>query len=520
MDDLEDSTETVDVDEVTITALDDQDAVRYPLWERWLLNAHLTPKRRTISLCLSLIICVVLLGALVVSGSYPVLRTMTGSIIRSFEPTPTPVPTPINNKFFVDANIAGTQVFIDGLKLGHLPQFNGGVPLTLANGHHLITWKAYPFRTQLCRLSVPGANNDTCQLADFGLHVQNSAVPAQMLMLQETLAGLPANLRASLNSALQSAITGIHASTPLTAGEMYDGPNGEITAQQPLIATLHFTLAQPLTSTANGQSQMLDGEYCPQICIVPAQASSTPATTNQWMALVLVQSYWDYATTNGRSIANHMPIDNGAASDGANPILVRITGGSAGWQVQPLIGLDQAPPLAVYGGLPHDILTSAHITQIPVDPACVVAEDLFQVGHILPFRVRFVSSPNVALGCLVAAPVLTHAPVAYFIEHLGVFYAANAAAHDMQPDLPDGRCLREEPGTAPAHLPQTHNAVFAFAINQGCTTEQGPGEGRDIPCGCPATLTWLPLGGATHNYIVLTYTPFRSCMDMGASSGR
>ncbi len=209
---------------------------------------------------------------------------------------------------------------------------------------------------QSCRLSVPEANNDTCQLADFGLHVQNSAVPAQMLMLQETLAGLPASLHNSLNSVIQSAIMGIQASTPLTAGEMYDGPNGDVTAQQALIATLHFTLAQPLTPTAYGQSQTLDGEYCPQICIVPAQSSSAPTKTNQWIALVLVQSYWDYATINGRKIANHMPIDNGAANDGANPILVRITRGSAGWQVQPLIGLNQAPPLAVYAGLPMTFL--------------------------------------------------------------------------------------------------------------------------------------------------------------------
>jgi hypothetical protein len=436
MDEVADTTEKEDNDEITITALDEQDAAHYSFLQRWLLNAHLSPKRRTISLRLSLLICVLLLVAIVVSGSYPTLRTMTGSIVRSFEPTPTPVPAPINNKFFVDANIPGTQVFIDGRQLDHLPLFNEGVPLTLTNGHHHISWKAYPFRTQSCTLSVPDANSDTCQLADFSLHVQNSAVPAQMLMVQETLNELPPSLHTSLTSAIQAAITGIHASTPLSPGEMYDGPNGDITAQQPLIATLHYTLAQPLTPTAYGQSQTLNGEYCPQICIVPEQSLSVPTATNQWIALVLVQSYWDYATTNGRNIAVHMPIDNGAASDGANPILVRITRGSTGWQVQPLIGLNQAPPLSVYGGLPHDILTSIEITQIPDDPACVVAEDLFQVGNILPFRVRYISSPNVALGCLVAAPVLTHAPVAYFFEHLGVFYAANAAAHDMQPDLP------------------------------------------------------------------------------------
>ncbi len=53
MDDVQNTTETVDDDEVTITALDDQDAVRYSFLERWLLNAHLTPKRWTISLRLS-----------------------------------------------------------------------------------------------------------------------------------------------------------------------------------------------------------------------------------------------------------------------------------------------------------------------------------------------------------------------------------------------------------------------------------------------------------------------------------
>jgi hypothetical protein len=436
MDDIEDSTEAIDDDELTISELDEQDTVRYSFLDRWLLNARPSARRRTISLRLSMIIGVILLVAIAISSSYPTLTTLTGSVVRSFEPTPTPIPAPINNKFFVDVNIPGTQVFIDGHQLGHIPLVNEGTPLTVANGHHIIVWKAYPFRTQSCTFSVPDANTDTCQLADFGLHVQNSAVPAQMLFLEETLDMLPSNVHTSLTAAIQTTITGIHASMPVNPGEMYDGPNGYVTSHQPLIATLHFTLAQPLTPTAYGQSQTLDGEYCPRICIVPTGSSAVPTATNQWIALVLVQSYWDYATANGRSIASHMPIDNGVASDGANPILVRITRGSTGWQVQPLIGPNQAPPLNVYGGLPHDILSAIEITQIPDDPACVVAEDLFQVGNILPFRVRYISSPNVALGCLVAAPVLTHAPVAYFFEHLGIFYAANAAAHGMQPDLP------------------------------------------------------------------------------------
>jgi hypothetical protein len=443
MDNVQDTTDTGDDhdDEIIIAGLDDleeQDAAHYPYLKRWLLNAHLSPKGRAISLRLSLILAVVLLVAVVVSSSYPALRTMTGTFIGHFEPTATPLPGPVNNKFFVDVNVPGTQVFIDGHKLSYLPLLAKGVPLTIAPGHHVITWTADPFSKQSCTISVPDANSDTCQLADFGLAVQNSAVPAQMLMVQETLNQLPNKLHMSLNSALQSAVMGIHASTPVHAGEMYIGPNGEIIAKQSLIATLHFMLGSETEpdSTPSGQLQIIDGEYCPQICIVPGQPSTMPTTTNQWIALVLVQSYWDYATRDGRSVANHMPIDLGQAGDGAYPILVRITYSRSGWLVQPLIGKNQAPPLSVYGGLPHDLLSAIDISQIPDDPACVVAQDLFPIGNIRPSRVRYISSPNLALGCFVAAPVLTHAPVAYFFEHLGIFYAANAAAHDMEPDLP------------------------------------------------------------------------------------
>jgi hypothetical protein len=131
-----------------------------------------------------------------------------------------------------------------------------------------------------------------------------------------------------------------------------------------------------------------------------------------------------------------MPIDLGQAGGNAYPILARITHSHTGWRVQLLIGVSQDPPLSVYGGLPHDLLSALDLTQIPDDPACVAAQDLFPIGNIPPYRVRYISSPNIALGCFVAAPVLTHAPVAYFFEHLGIFYAVNTAAHDMERNLP------------------------------------------------------------------------------------
>lgn len=95
---VEDTTEIEDDDGITITALDEQDSAHYSFLQRWLLNTHLSTKKRTISLRLSLLICVVLLVAIVVSDSYPTLRTITGSIVRSFALTPTPVLAPINKQ--------------------------------------------------------------------------------------------------------------------------------------------------------------------------------------------------------------------------------------------------------------------------------------------------------------------------------------------------------------------------------------------------------------------------------------
>jgi hypothetical protein len=114
----------------------------------------------------------------------------------------------------------------------------------------------------------------------------------------------------------------------------------------------------------------------------------------------------------------------------------------AGWDVKALIGPDQAPPIVVTSGLPHDPSTPPDKVQLQDNPSCIAARDLLGTFPA-NFQVRFVSGPNLATGCLAIVtgsaantPPPSHSQVAYFLEHFGILLTVNNAAHKLEPQTP------------------------------------------------------------------------------------
>jgi hypothetical protein len=441
VDDLEPEQLQDDLEEKIIPLPQTDDAQpSFPL--RGFRKPHISPRQYRLSLRLSLVLSVILLLLLVLSGSPQLLRNATFGALGSAMPTPTATLFGEENTFYMDVSVPWTKVFLDG-HLIHPPR-NNEIPLKLARGRHLIEWHAEPFQNQSCIMSVPFALSGTCAFAvdEPGLGLQDPF--AEMILLHDSLTSLPAGLRATLIGAVQQAFAKVPTSQLVQPGELYAGPDGYTTATQPLKATLHFQFEVQATGD---QPYLIAGEVCQQLCIVPwrylpSQKIVSPASTQAWLALAFITATWEYATADGRVIAHDQPIDLAGAGNSAYPVLLRILWNGSGWDVKPLIGPDQVPPIVVTTGLPHDPSTPPDQVQLHDNPSCIAARDLIGISPA-NFQVRFVSGSNVATGCLAIvtgnstnAPSSSGPQVAYFLEHFGILLAVNDAAHKLEPGAP------------------------------------------------------------------------------------
>lgn len=403
-------------------------------------RGRLTPRHRAFILRAALAVAVVLFVIVMLASNTLSIGALTKNTLnRLFPPaTPTLAPLPETNLFYLDTNVPNEQITLDGHLLRSVPRLGVDPPLKLAPGRHVFSWSAYPFRAQSCTISAPYVFGDTCGYTTYELAVPHSNLTAHVLMLNESLTTLPGNLQQSLAVTMETTINRIMNSVRIQPGDLYFAdPRGETTARQQLIATLRLSYAMQPT---NGTFVSIDGVACQQLCIVPWRFPSTspvplPQEPGTWLTLALADMSWDYTTLSGHAVALSQPLDAGQAADGAHPILVRTTWTGSAWQLTPLIGARQVPPLLIYsegsepGQIPPTVSPSDTVS-LDDDPACAAAEDLFLNGEdtIDNELVRFISGPNIAGGCLIAYPILTRSPIAYFLEHFGILFAVNNAA--------------------------------------------------------------------------------------------
>src|SRR5579859_2210301 len=381
-------------------------------------------------------VAMVLLLMIILANNLLSIGTITRSALNGLFPGSTPTLPSIrgSNLYYLDVNVPDERVTIDGRLLLHIPRPGVDPPLAISPGSHVISWSAFPFRQQSCTISAPYSFGDNCDYAPYELSALHNDRAALLLILDESLSELSGSLQESLVSTVEGTIDHIRDSVPVRPGELYLA-RSYTTAQQPLIATLHFKFdMQPIMTN----DLVIDGKRCQQLCIVPWRFPNLttvplPRASGTWLSVALVQPIWDYMTQNGHVISRNQPNEQGEAGVGTHPILLRITRMNSSWQVTPLIGALQAPPLNIYSGSANRVQAPADAVSLTDNPSCIAAQDLFQGDSS---AVRYISGPHIADGCLVAEPVLTHAPIAYFLEHFGVLLAVNNAAHTDFPWLP------------------------------------------------------------------------------------
>ncbi|MEO8954167.1 MAG: hypothetical protein ABI396_06705 [Ktedonobacteraceae bacterium] len=433
-------TQSADDGEVEIVSLDQAEISGSLVRSPWLHPARMPRRQRTITLRVAVILSFLLLIVLVLPNSVAHVGSTAAGVLQGWFPHPAPTPfsgnssSTIDGGYYVDVSVPWTQVFIDG-RLAHLPLLNKDVPLKLGYGHHIITWHAAPFVAQSCVLSMPQSTGDTCAIAPDTLQQQETS--AQILLLRNGPPTLPLKQQTALLQATQTAFANIQDNQLVQPGELYSSGNGYSRATQPLHASLHFTF----NFHASGYTLYeVAGQQCQQLCIVPwhylPSQFAVPATNTTWVALSYVSFYWDYATANGHVVARNQSAMSGAVAMSAYPVLLRVLWTGATWQVTPLIGANQAPPLVISSLIPHHPPTFADKIRLFDNPACVVARFLYSTVGTSYANVRFISGPHPAMGCLVVVNDSSSPSTAYYFEHLGVFLAANDAAHASQPHLP------------------------------------------------------------------------------------
>ena len=404
--------------------------VLVPSW----LKSPQSPRQRSQRL-----IMIVALGCaalLIMLSSTADVSNMALSLIARIFPVPAAPPPLAVDQFYVQGDPPWGQLIIDGHAVAHLPAIATDPPLRLTPGHHTLQWRAAPFVTQSCILTVPADfSSDTC--------IDNNSAPISegryvlIVSFLSSLKTLPPEQRAALTNATQAALNGQQSTTTVRTGEYYAlPPSCRITQPMPpQLAPCYAVARQPLKATlsfrldANAVADLsCDSPEPQQPCAFSTQDChlfcSVDVASSAWVVGAAVRAFWTFTTLDGQIVARDVP-DNPLEEDF---VLVQIAWDRAGWQVTPLLGGSNGslPPFGYPTCQPVESVTNLFGT------TASALQWNFSAGSVL------------ADGCVAEAtlePELGATPIpsargAYCLYRFGVILAVNSLAHRDWPYLP------------------------------------------------------------------------------------
>ncbi len=139
----------------------------------------------------------VVLAILIILGSTAPVRELAGGALSGLTPPPLPTFVPGTDLFYIQAGPSWGHLSIDGRAVSHLPAPGVDSPLRLSRGRHTLVWRAYPFSTQRCTLTVPAhPHADTCHYEQ----ARGPVIPAyaSIIIFSESLNTLSTSERAAL----------------------------------------------------------------------------------------------------------------------------------------------------------------------------------------------------------------------------------------------------------------------------------------------------------------------------------
>jgi hypothetical protein len=372
---------------------------------------------------LTLLISAVLLAS---SGNRDaVLRLLT-------PPTPFPTATPLagSDAFLWQHSVSWGRLLVDGkpgpdVRGSAIQRGADGFPMGamfhLARGRHTIEYRAAPFPTLNCTVSVPFSRNDTCPLAsysDFSFLAPN-APAARLLDLQASIDRLPRADVAALVVAAQAQLTLLADALPagaLEVGDHYRDQTGQITqAHSAMQIEPQFHL------------DMSNERYESLICVILCtDAGLTLYSPGSWVVQAPVVLTWRYTTPAGQVIL----ADGRASLSGVSPVtlITFLTRWSAGNWLGPTPVFEAPetdPVICPTGGHYLDVFQ-----QLP---------DQAAIAHNVQWPY---AASTAELGCVFAGSEMDAntgkptGPISLMFYRAGALVAANEQAHQIFPKLP------------------------------------------------------------------------------------
>src|SRR5258708_6911989 len=383
---------------------------------------------------------IVVLAVLLILGSSASVRDLVSGIFIRPTPTPLPMIAPGSDLFYVQGNPTWGHLFIDGHVVAHLPRISIDQPLRLSRGRHVLLWRADPFLSLSCTVSVPARYaTDTCSYHES---VQlDAGLSAWIITFSVSLASLPAEQHAALVQAVQAALDAQQSSATVQPGELYAlSPNnpecrpvpGEplcsATARQQLKATLSFQLdaneASDETCIDPEPSCTFSHQNCHLFCPGFESSSAVP----EWDVLAPVRSLWKFATLDGRVLARDIPDIPGDYATGQvigeSLVPLGITWDSLGWHVT--VSYDAS---AQNSGFFDPVCAAAQDEVQSFEPPAVAGEPVYLQWQFVPGPVP--TAGSVALGApkenafTTATSTTSHSQLAYCLHLFGVNLAAS-----------------------------------------------------------------------------------------------
>lgn len=394
-------------------------------------------------------ICIVMLG--IIAISFAPLREL---LVQNSQVAPSATSQPSNFNYGVLADPPWGQLFVDGKKTSLNVESNN-VLIRFTAGRHVLEWRAAPFATQRCILSVPmGDNRDTCRYSIF--HMGGSGSDQYpVLTFFPSLRLLAADQRSALVQAVQAALNNNQVSTVVQPGEFYARPWSSSTngpqpcklaansvicykvATQPLRATLSYQLdldTSPTAPCSDGEC-IFNGYDCRLLCSLSLfNNMDIPQSSRTWRAFAIAHVFWTFTTLNGTTVEANQPdtFIGGMHNEHIMPLAISWNGTS--WHVESSAGEPDTPfsdpvcDTAVADAYNLTAMFTYHSQQVP---------SMFGV----------IPASNRADGCLVVVtasretnsspiPSPTSLPTAYCLHRFGVLLAANETAHRYWPFLP------------------------------------------------------------------------------------
>ncbi len=373
-------------------------------------------------------LAVLLLITVVVLSSDPGTASALSAIIRLpfiTHTTPSDLSTTGESGFVAVDGVPWGTLLIDGRRdpraNTHVYVYQGS--FTLPPGQHTLEYRADPFPTLRCVVTVPADEQDTCPLISqqrAGTLADPFPPATRILDLQATPSRLPSAQQAALVAAIQTALAvrvPAEAETVLP-GERYVTAGGSVaTATQPLRATYLYEFQWTPRRGLRG---------CSSLCM---HRRSPPPYAGVWVISAHVRQGWRYTTPDGTPVvpfASPIATDiapltpsGASATDIYINLYVRWTGS---WQVSTLSLAEYGDPYATptctvgFEALLR-VMGNADVSFTPIPPASVATGCIFRVQRYNP------------KGNLTGQPL-------YYFFRFGVLLAVNASAHAALPALP------------------------------------------------------------------------------------